>query len=92
MVLSATHPKTLVLHEVRHSIGLVALPAGPVVFLIGSVALLVALGLRRGSVRAGWATLVTGLAGLGMSLGEFTRLLFDAGTTCADTRASSLLS
>ena len=73
---SATHPKTLVLHEVRHSIGLVTLPAGPVVLLIGSVALLVASGLRRGSVRAGWATLVTGLAGLGMSLGEFTQLLF----------------
>jgi hypothetical protein len=31
--------------------------------------------LRRGSVRAGWETLVAGLAGLGMSLGEFTQLL-----------------
>jgi len=29
VVLSATHPKTLVVHEVRHSIGLVTLPAGP---------------------------------------------------------------
>jgi len=70
-----TRPKTLVVHEVSHSIGLVTLPAGPVVLLIGSAALLVASRLRRGSVRAAWETLVAGLAGLGMSLGEFTQLL-----------------
>jgi hypothetical protein len=72
---SVTHPKTLVDHEVSHSIGLVTLPAGPVALLIGSAALLVASRLRRGNVRAGWETLVAGLAGLGMSLGEFTQLL-----------------
>jgi hypothetical protein len=75
VVPSVTHPKTLVVHEVRHSIGLATLPAGPVVLLIGLAALFVASRLPRGSVRTGWETLVAGLAGLGMSLGEFTQLL-----------------
>jgi len=72
---SVTQPKTLVVHEVSHSIGLVTLPAGPVVLVIGLAALLVASRLRRGSVRAGGETLVIGLAALGISLGEFTQLL-----------------
>jgi len=57
---SITHPKTLVVHEVRHSIGLVTLPAGPVVLLIVLAALLEASRPRHGSVRAGWETLVAG--------------------------------
>jgi|GEM_PF-1261268 len=72
---STAHPRTWVLHEVSHSIGLLTSLAGPAVLVLAIAQLWTAGELRRGSIKAGWATLLAALVMLGLSSGEIAVLL-----------------
>ena len=75
VVRDLSHPHTWVLHEVSHSIGLLAGFVGPAVLVLGMTELWLASKLRGGSLWAGWATLLAALTTLGLSCAEFTELL-----------------